>query len=624
MKKSIIFIIALFISLTALAKEAPKFDPPYWWSGMKNPSLQIQIYGKGVKNATLSVLPYQGVSVDSIARLDGSDNYIFLYLNIAPDAPAGKLKIKIENASCKGTYSYELRKRTPQKGAKGFSAADVLYMIMPDRFANGDTANDLDPKMKYPVGPTRSNLNLRHGGDLTGIQQHLDYIDSLGVTAIWLNPVLENDMPYGSYHGYATTDYYRVDPRFGTNKQYAELIDSLHNRGMKTVMDMIFNHSGSNHVWFTDRPSSDWYNLPGGYEQTNYRLSTLTDPYVADADKLLSTDGWFVREMPDLNQRNPHLLTYLIQNSIWWIEDAQIDGIRMDTYPYADRAAMAEWIDQVLAEYPEFNIVGECWFAEPAQVAAWQKGSRLIAPEQDSNLPTVMDFPLMIKSRDLAPYKEQTDPWNGLNKIYDHVALDYIYPDPMNLLRFLDNHDTERMILEVPENLDSWKQAITLLLTLPGIPQVYYGTELLMAGDRKPGDGNVRRDMPGGWPGDSINAFTRQGRTELQNEAVDFMRTLLQWRKTSPAIAQGKMLHFMPSNGLYLYKRYTPAGDEAIIMLNGRDEPLEVDMTRYKQAIPAGAKYTDILTGEQITPLDPSAPTTTFPARAIRILTPAK
>lgn len=322
---------------------------------------------------------------------------------------------------------------------------------MPDRFANGNPANDLVPEMNFPVGATRENLNLRHGGDLKGIADHINYLDSLGVTAVWLNPVLENDMPYGSYHGYATTDYYKVDRRLGTNADYRQLIDTLHNHGIKTVMDMIFNHSGDQHPWFKDRPSADWYNLPEGYEQTNYRLSTVTDPYASDYDKRLTVDGWFVKEMPDLNQHNPHLMKYLTQNSIWWIEEAQIDGIRMDTYSYADRGAMAGWADAVLSEYPDFNIVGECWFAEPAGEAVWQAGSRQARAGEDTHLPTVMDFPLMIKSRGLDVYKEQTDPWNGLNKIYDHLALDFIYADPLKLLRFLDNHDTERVLLEEPE-----------------------------------------------------------------------------------------------------------------------------------------------------------------------------
>lgn len=593
---------------------------------MKNPSLQLQVYGPGIKNAEVSLAPYRGVDIDSVARLNGSDNYLFVYLNVSDAAKPGTLRLTFSEGKKKSSVKYELRERREQRGAQGFDASDVLYMVMPDRFADGNPKNNADRSLRFPVGADRSDLNVRHGGDLEGIARHLDYIDSLGVTAIWFNPVLENDMPGGSYHGYSTTDYYRVDPRFGSNAEYSALIDSLHSRGLKTVMDMIFNHCGSEHIWKRDVPAEDWFNFPDGYVQTNYRLSAITDEYASDYDRKLATDGWFVESMPDLNQRNPHLMKYLEQNSIWWIEESQIDGIRMDTYPYADRAAMGRWVDAVLAEYPDFNIVGECWFADSAGEMYWQKGSRLATPDTDTRLPVVMDFSLMMKCRDLAPFREETDPWNGLNKIYDHLALDYIYADPMQLLRFLDNHDTERVILETPETLDQWKQAQTILLTVPGIPQVYYGTELLMAGDRKPGDGNVRRDMPGGFPGDTVNAFTKEGRTSLQNEAYDFLSALLKWRRGNKAIGEGKMLHFMPTNGIYLYKRYTPEGDEAVVMLNGCDKELDVDMSRYEEAFIPGKVYRDILTGDTVVPFvaDPSRRTMRFTPRQTLILEPVQ
>ena len=313
--------------------DVKRFDPPHWWTGMNDTSLQLQLYGPGIKNADVSIASYQGVSLDSVARLDGSDNYLYVYLNVSPEASPGKLKIFLRDGKKKSTYAYELRGRKENRGAAGFDAGDVLYMVMPDRFADGDESNNKVKGMRFPVGADRSDLNVRHGGDLKGINDHIDYLDTLGITALWLNPVLENDMPGGSYHGYATTDYYNVDPRFGTNDDYVKLIDTLHDRDIKTVMDMIFNHCGSEHVWFRERPSSDWFNFSDGYQQTNYRLSTITDPYASDYDRKLSVDGWFVEQMPDLNQRNPHLMKYLVQNSIWWIEEAGIDGIRMDTYP---------------------------------------------------------------------------------------------------------------------------------------------------------------------------------------------------------------------------------------------------------------------------------------------------
>lgn len=607
------------------ASAAAPFDvesiqPPHWWTGMRDTSLQLQIHGKNIRGAEFSV-DYPGVRIDSVARLDGSPDWQFVYLTVSPETRPGVMKLQWREGRKHVSRDFELRARRSQRGAQGFSAADVLYMVMPDRFASGDPSIDDVATLRHRVPVDRTNPNTRHGGDLKGIADHVGYLDSLGITAVWLNPVLENDMPGGSYHGYATTDYYRVDPRFGSNEEYAALVDTLHDNGIKTVMDMIFNHCGSAHPWFENRPSSDWFNFPDGYVQTNYRLSTITDPYSSDYDRRLTQDGWFVEEMPDLNQRNPHLMKYLIQNSIWWIEEAQIDGIRMDTYPYADERAMARWIDAVKAEYPDFNIVGECWFGETGGEAYWQAGSPLATKRNpDTHLPVVMDFPLMIKSRDMAPFKADTDPWNGLNVIYDHLALDYLYPDPMNVLRFLDNHDTERFILKEPETLAQWKQALTLLLTIPGIPQLYYGTELLMHGTREGGDGNVRKDMPGGFPGDTSSVFEREGRSDLQNEAFEYIAAVNSWRRGSKGVGEGSMKHFMPTNGIYLYER-RKGDDSAVIVMNGRDVENEVDMTRYLEIIPEGKRFRDVVTGETIE-LIPRDRKYTFAPRETRILEP--
>lgn len=606
---------------TADAFNVEKIDPPFWWTGMKDNSLQLQIHGKDIKNADFSV-DYPGVTIDSVARLDGSDNWQFVYLNIGKDTKPGKMKLTWKEGKEKVTKEYELRKRKPQKGAQGFTSADVLYLIMPDRFADGNQDNNKIASMKYPIGADRANPNARHGGDLEGILKNIDYLDSLGITAVWVNPVLENDMPGGSYHGYATTDYYAIDPRFGTNEEYSVLIDTLHNRGIKTVMDMIFNHSGIAHPWIDDLPASNWLNLQDNYQQTNYRLSTINDPYVSDYDKMLTTDGWFVYGMPDLNQNNPHLMKYLTQNSIWWIEESQIDGIRMDTYAYADKDRMGEWIDAVAAEYPDFNIVGECWLGDVAGVAKWQSGSP-VANDYDTRLQTVMDFPLMVLSENLAPFNAETDSWNGLNKIYDHLALDFVYADPNKVLRFLDNHDTDRVIKTDIDSLDNWKQAMALLLTVPGIPQIYYGTELLMSGTREGGDGNIRKDMPGGFPGDSVSVFTREGRTPLQNEAFDFIAGINKWRKNNTAAADGKFKHFMPVNGVYLYQRKND-NDEFIVVMNGQSKDNEVEMARYQEIIPVGAQYRDVLTGEIITLRPENSDSYTFKPRETRILEPVK
>lgn len=598
MKFSFLLFAVLLLQSQAAYAAPVSVDPPHWWVGMKCDTLQLQVHACDIRSSQFSV-DYPGVIVAGVADLDGSPDWKYIYLIIGGDTRPGKMELKFRTGGKTIKVPYELRKREINKGAQGFSSEDVLYLLMPDRFADGDVSNNSgNDHLRFPVLCDNSDPNARHGGDFAGIMRHLDYIDSLGVTAVWVNPVLENDMPGGSYHGYATTDYYRVDPRFGSNEDYIALIDSLHNRGIKTVMDMIFNHCGSQHAWALDPPASDWFNHQNDYRQTNYRLSTITDPYASDYDRNLTTDGWFVKEMPDLNQRNPHLMKYLVQNSIWWIEEAGIDGIRMDTYPYADAGRMGEWIVDVEREYPEFTIVGECWFTDAGSESYWQRKSPVAAAKgKDSNLPVVMDFGLMIKSRDMVPFREYTDAWHGLNTLYDHLGLDYLYPDADNVLRFLDNHDTERFIVNMPDSLGAWKQAITLLLTIPGIPQLYYGTELLMHGTREGGDGNVRRNIPGGFPGDTTSQFYRAGRSALQNEAYDFISKLNRWRRQSKAVTGGKMKHFLPDNGMYLYRRQADGGDEVIIMMNGRDEPNDADMSRYAEIIDPVAEYVDILSG---------------------------
>lgn len=604
--------------MSAMARIAvDRIDPPHWWVGMKNSSLQLQVFGHDIRNAEVSVTA-PGVTIDSVARLDGSPDWLYVYLNIDSAAKPGKIDLRFKADGKTVKYPYELRKRLETTKAQGFTQADVLYMIMPDRFADGNTANNDGKGLRNPIASDRSNPSGRHGGDLKGIADRLDYIDSLGVTAVWLNPVLENDMPYGSYHGYATTDYYRVDPRFGSNADYAALIDSLHARGIKTVMDMIFNHCGSEHIWLRNKPASDWINFPD-YVMTNHRLTTVSDPYSSDYDRTLMLDGWFVREMPDLNQRNPHLMRYLVQNAKWWVEEAGIDAVRMDTYPYANDKEMGEWVAEMYREYPDFTIVGECWFDNATNESFWQTRSPLARKGWDSQLSVVMDFPLMIASKAMAPYAEETDAWHGLNTIYNHFSRDFAYADPSKVLRFLDNHDTDRVLTKADDaTLDQWKQAMTILLTAPGIPQLYYGTELLMSGVKNISDGYVRLEMPGGFPGDKVNQFSRDGRTPEQNEAYDFLSHVMQWRKTSPQIADGKMKHFAPDNGLYVFTRYNDDG-RVVVVLNGRDEEVEADMSRYTEIVPRGKAMIDVLTGAEVV-LVPENDMVTFAPRQILIL----
>ncbi len=590
-----------------------RIEPPYWWVGMKNDTLQLMVEGKDIASSQVSV-DYSGVRLAETVNLD-SPNYKLLYLVISPETTPGEIKLNFKQDGRSKTISYQLKKREKMgEEYEGFSSADVLYLLMPDRFAQGRKPDKKSNEgLEWVVENDRENPNARHGGDIKGIEKHLDYLDELGVTAIWACPVLENDMPGGSYHGYATTDYYRIDPRFGTNEDWKQLIDAAHKRGMKVVMDMIFNHSGITHRWMKDMPSKDWYNHPEGDVMTNFRLSTLHDPYVSDYDLDHSVNGWFVYGMPDLNQRNPHLMKYLTQNSIWWIESSGINGIRMDTYPYADMDGMASWAKAVLDEYPNFNLVGECWYGQEDGAAFWQRGNRLNPKE--TNLPTVMDFKLLTDGRKM--FNEETDPWNGLNHLYDHLSHDYLFPDPQNILTFLDNHDSDRFLAEEPEDLGSWKQATAWLLTSRGIPQIYYGTELLMNGSKEGSDGYIRRDMPGGFPGDTVNAFEASGRTEKQNEAFDWLSKILNWRKgeANEVIARGSLKHFMPQNGLYVYER--KLGDKRVaVILNGTSEKLERTMERTVEVMPYGSEWTDIITGQPVTIEE----TMTFAPRQVMIL----
>lgn len=602
------------VCMTVAAKsQSITMEPPFWWAGMNEKSVQVMIHSDGIRDASTTIENSEqtGVTIDSIVRLD-SPNYQIIYLNTANATAGSKVNFTFKSGKKKQKAQFELRERDG-KMPSAFDASDVLYLIMPDRFADGDPMNNVVSTMNYPVAIDRSDPSGRHGGDIKGVEKHLDYIDSLGVTAIWLNPVLENDMPGGSYHGYATTDYYRVDPRIGTNEDYVSFIQKAHNRNLKVVMDMIFNHSGSEHPWMKDMPSNDWYNHTDGKVMSNFRLSTINDPYVSDYDVDKTVKGWFVPAMPDLNQENPHLMKYLVQNSIWWIEYSKIDGIRMDTYPYADMKPMADWIKAVHKEYPDYNIVGECWYGDAAGTAYWQRNS--ILNSSNTELPTVMDFPTMLLAN--KAFNDTTLSYGGgLNEVYNRLSLDYLYKDPQKVLTFLDNHDTDRFLLEAPKNLNSWKQAIAFLLTTRGIPQIYYGTELLMSGTKAITDGYIRLDVPGGFPGDSHDEFTRAGRTAMQNEAYDFISRIAHWRKGNEIISKGKLKHFMPENGLYVYERKYN-GKHVVVIMNGNDSVAEnVDMSRYREIITSGTLMTDVITGQRVV----IAQKMTFAPRAVMIL----
>jgi len=600
MKKIIISLALILSSMTMqAATKIDHIEPENWYVGMKNSSLQLMVYGKNIRDSRVSV-DYPGVKIDSLVRLD-SPNYLFVYLNLSGAKP-GNMVLNIDGKK----VNYPLKARTMSGDKRiGFDNSDVLYMLMPDRFASG---RNITKPMKglNPYVVDRSKPSLRHGGDLEGVRQHLDYFNQLGVTALWFTPVLENNLPdmnsQSSYHGYATTNYYRVDPRFGTNEDYARLVAEAHAKGLKVVMDMIFNHCGYDHPWVKDMPSKDWFNTPewmkkgdSYFLQTSYKLTPVLDPYASKVDKRETVDGWFVRSMPDLNQKNPHVMTYLIQNSEWWIETVGIDGIRMDTYPYADRKAMSQWMKILNEEYPNFNTVGETWVTEPAYTAAWQKDSKL--SKVNSYLKTVMDFSFYDKIN-LAKHEETDAWWKGLNRIYNSLCYDYLYENPSSVMAFIENHDTDRFLENGKDTL-ALKQALALLLTINRIPQLYYGTEVLMNGTKEVTDGNVRCDFPGGFAGDKHNAFTAEGRTKAENSMFNWLSKLLKWRRNNMVITKGKQIQFIPYKGVYVIARQW--NDQTILtLLNGTSQPVTLPLDRYAEVIGNHQEAKDVISGRKV------------------------
>ena len=587
-----------------------RIDPTNWYAEMQDPTLQLMVYGQDIKFADVTT-DYPNVKIDSLVRLD-SPNYLLVYLNLKGAKP-GDITLTFANKNGKKTTKNLQLKKREMAGTerKGFDISDVLYMLMPDRFANGNPKNDVIKGMEDQLCD-RNEPSLRHGGDLEGLRQHLDYFTDLGVTALWFTPVLENNRPadngkHSTYHGYATTDYYRVDPRFGTNEEYKALVDECHKKGLKVVMDMIFNHCGDYHPWakgtridengktIKDYPSKDWFNSPNYGLQTSYKLTPVLDPYASKVDMAETVDGWFVSSMPDLNQRNPHVIKYLIQNSIWWIETVGIDGIRMDTYPYADRQAMAEWMKVLDKEYPNFNTVGETWVTEPAYTAAWQKDSKL--SDVNSYLKTVMDFAFFDRLSQ-AKNEETDDWWKGWNRIYNSLCYDYLYTDPSSVMAFIENHDTDRFLGNGKDST-ALKQAYALLLTMKRIPQLYYGTEILMNGTKAETDGNVRQDFPGGFPGDKVNKFTREGRTKAENAMFDWTSRLLHWRQNNDVIINGSQTQFIPHRGVYVLARQHN-GKTVLTILNGKKADNQVDVSRYAEVIGSHTTATDVLTGATV------------------------
>ncbi len=561
---------------------------------MKNSNLQILVHGEGISKAKLDI-DYPGVKLVSTDRVDNI-NYLFINLIIEKEAVAGTIKIHFRFQDGKSlSYDYKLLERREGSSQRmGFTSSDVVYLLFPDRFANGDPSNDSYEGMEDKFD--RDDLYARHGGDLQGVINHLDYIKELGMTAIWLNPLLESKQPWQSYHHYAITDFYNVDRRFGSNDLYKQMVKEAQGMGIKIIKDMIFNHCGNKHWWIDDLPSADWLNQWEEFTRTNYRIPAIFDPHASEADKKLMSDGWFDTHMPDLNQRNPFLAKYFIQNSIWWIEYANLDGIRMDTHPYPDKDFMAKWTRAVMEEYPNFNIVAETWINYPAWVAYWQTGS-LNRDGFDSGIPTVMDFPLCYAINNAFDEKEGWD--TGLHRLYEILAHDFLYADLNNIMIFPDNHDLSRFMKDKEMAIGRYKLGIAFLLTTRGIPQLYYGTEILMDGDDAQGHGVLRKEFPGGWSDHKRSAFTAEGRTKKENEAWDYMSRLLNWRKTASAVHNGRLIQFLPQNEVYVYFRQNEAQTIMVILHNGY-QPKVLKLDRFNEILGNFKSGTDIITGKKL------------------------
>jgi len=595
-KPIILLLISIyFLPLIAIGQKynIEHCEPPFWWTQMKNNELQIMIHGKDIASLNPEI-NYPGIKIKK-SITSNNKNYLFIYLNISEETPPGIFEItfKIENQTVL-KYNYKLLERMENSANRlGFDNSDVIYLITPDRFANGITENDDIPG--YNDKANRNDITGRHGGDIQGIIDHLDYISDMGFTSIWLNPLLDNNMKRVSYHGYSTTDYYKIDPRFGNNNDYKRLCTEANKIGIKIIMDQIMNHCGLEHWWMKDLPSNDWINNMDKYQQTSHRRTSLHDPYATESDKKKFTDGWFVPSMPDLNQNNPLLADYLIQNSIWWIEFADLKGIRHDTHPYPGNKFMAKWTCRIMDEYPNMNIVGEEWSENPIVVAKWQKGNTLLN-NLSSCLPSLMDFPLQITFNKALTDKET---WNsGLFKVYEMLANDIIYPDPYNLVVFADNHDMDRFFTQVNEDLGLYKIGMAFYLTTRGIPQIFYGTEILMKNPGTSEHGIIRSDFPGGWEEDKVDVFNNIALSSQQSEALEYLKKLLNWRKNNEVIHTGKLVHYAPENGLYCYFRYNK-DKKIMIILNKNDRNFNFKPDNYTEMLSSHKTGINVLDGKE-------------------------
>ncbi len=596
------------VSAAGQPSSKPVAYPPNWWVGMHDTRLQLMVQGADIGAAEPTLDNSPRAKIVNITRAD-SPNYLFIDLQIAADATPGELTFRFARNGAENVIRYPLLARAPGSAQRrGFDTRDVILNLMPDRFANGDPGNDR--VAGYVEGADRNNPGGRHGGDLRGMRDHLDYIAGMGYTMVWPTPLIENAQTEYSYHGYAATDLYRIDPRYGSNADYRDFVAKARSKGVGVIQDVVPNHIGDGHVWMKDPPTADWLTYGGRYDPTRHGRTAVADPYAAQSDRDDFTQGWFAPTMPDLNQQQPLLATYLTQNAIWWIEYADLSGLRVDTYGYSDNAFLAEWTRRIRSEYPKFSMVGEEWSANASVVARWQNGW----VDGKPGMPNMMDFPLSETLR-TALSEPEHDYAGGMRRLYEAMVNDHLYTAPTALVAFEGNHDMPRIYSVLGDNLHSYKIALAYLATVPRIPQLYYGTEVLMTSPTTRDDAASRRDFPGGWPGDRINAFTGAGLTPPQAEAQTWLRTLLNWRKTATAVHHGRFLHYLPREGVYVYFRDDGA-QRLMIVLSRNDAPVELRLDRFAEGLKGATAARNALTGTPTALGD----TLTVPAHAATIL----
>ncbi len=592
MKK--IFFLLLVTSLSFA--QVDRVEPPFWWSDMNLSDVQIMFYGKNIAQNDVSVS--NGIVIKDIQKTE-NPNYVFVTIDTKNTSSQDFVFSFSKNKKIAFTQKYTLKsRRKNSKFRKSYDASDVIYLIMPDRFANGNPNND--STLNTTEKSDRSIPGARHGGDIDGIIKNLDYLQSLGVTSLWPTPLCEDNDKNYSYHGYGQSDVYKIDPRYGTNEDYAKLSAELHKRGMKNIMDYVTNHWGWQHWMYKDLPSYDWIHQFPGFSQSNYRMTTQFDTNASQIDAKNCMDGWFVPSMPDLNQSNTLVLNYLIQNAIWWIEFADLDGFRVDTYSYNDKEGISKWTKSITDEYPYFNIVGEVWMHNQAQMAYWQKNSKIGAIESfNSNLPSVMDFTLHDAISQV--FNDDKPTWDkGMVKVYDNFTNDFLYPNPNSIMTFIENHDTQRFNEIYKNDFKKYQMAMSLITTVRGIPQLYYGSEIGMAGNKdKLGDADIRKDFPGGWNDDTNNSFTVSGRTAEQEKFHNFTSKLLNWRKSKEVIHNGKMMHYIPENNVYVYFRYNDI-ESVMVVINNNLEKQTIKLNRFKESIKNYLTGAEVISGKQI------------------------